>query len=384
MLKPIETISNFLRNIQKKLFPNLQDALGPLTEKQQKLVKILEMIGIEEYVPIPIYRGFRGRPENDRQSLARAFVAKAVYNIPRTNQLREQLLTDNSLRQICGWDSKFEIPSESTFSRAFGEFSSIKLPQKVHQSLVKTLLSNQLIGHISRDSTAIEAREKPSKVKLKLVKKNKTKKKRGRPKKGEIREKELSRLEKQNLMTLDEMLKDLPVICDVGNKSDSKGYKTSWIGYKLHIDTADGDIPISCILTSASVHDSQAAIPLAEMTNQRVTNFYDLMDSAYDSPIIKEHSRKLNHIPIIDINPRRNKELKLTLNAEDKIERLLNIKNPEKTRYNQRSSVERVNGRLKDEFGGRYVRVKGHVKVMTHLMFGILALTADQLMKLVI
>jgi hypothetical protein len=379
-LKPIESISNFLRNIHKKLFPNLQEALGPLTEKQQKLVKILEMIRIEEY--IPIYRGFRGRPENDRQSLARAFVAKAVYNIARTNQLREHLLADNSLRQICGWDSKFEIPSESTFSRAFGEFSSIKLPQKVHESLIKTLLSDQLIGHISRDSTAIEAREKPSKTKLKLVKKNK--KKKGRPKKGEIREKELSGLEKQNLMTLDEMLKDLPVICDVGNKTDSKGYKTSWTGYKLHIDTADGDIPISCILTSASVHDSQVALPLAETTNRRVTNFYDLMDAAYDSPIIREHSRKLNHIPIIDINPRRNKELKLRLNAEDKIERLLNIKNPEKTRYNQRSSVERVNGRLKDEFGGRNVRVKGHLKVMTHLMFGILALTADQLMKLVI
>lgn len=185
-------------------------------------------------------------------------------------------------------------------------------------------------------------------------------------------------------MTLDEMLKDLPVICDVGNKTDSKGYKTSWVGYKLHIDTADGDIPISCILTSASVHDSQVAIPLAEITNQRVTNLYDLMDAAYDSPIIKEHSRKLNHIPIIDINPRRNKELKLKLNAEDKIEKLLNIKNPEKIRYNQRSSVERVNGRLKDEYGGRNVRVKGHLKVMTHLMFGILALTADQLMKLVL
>jgi hypothetical protein len=382
ILKPIESISNFLRNIQKKLFPNLQEVLGPLTEKQQKLVKILEMIRIEEY--IPIYRGFRGRPENDRQSLARAFVAKAVYNIPRTNQLREQLLADNSLRQICGWDSKFDIPSESTFSRAFAEFSSIKLPQKVHQFLIKSLLSDELIGHISRDSTAIEVRERPSKAKLRLVKKKKSKKKKGRPKKGEIREKELSRLEKQSLMTLDEMLKDLPVICDVGNKRDSKGYKTSWTGYKLHIDTADGDIPISCILTSASIHDSQVALPLAEMTKQRVTNFYDLMDAAYDSPIIKEHSRKLNHIPIIDINPRRNKELKLKLNAEDKIERLLNIKNPEKTRYNQRSSVERVNARLKDEFGGRNVRVKGHLKVMTHLMFGILVLTADQLMKLVL
>ena len=31
------------------------------------------------------------------------------------------------------------------------------------------------------------------------------------------------------------------------------------IGYKLHIDTADGDIPVSCFLTSASVHESQVA-----------------------------------------------------------------------------------------------------------------------------
>ena len=78
---------------------------------------------------------------------------------------------------------------------------------------------------------------------------------------------------------------------------------------KLHIDAADGHIPVSCILTSASVHDSQAAIPLAQITNQRVTNLYDLMDSAYDAPIISEHSKSLGHVPIIDINPRGNKEL---------------------------------------------------------------------------
>ncbi|WP_419601180.1 transposase, partial [Thiolapillus sp.] len=39
-------------------------------------------------------------------------------------------------------------------------------------------------------------------------------------------------------------------------------------------------------------------------------------------------------------------------------------------RYNERSTVERVNGRLKDEFGARMVRVRGHAKVMSHLMFG--------------
>ena len=44
-----------------------------------------------------------------------------------------------------------------------------------------------------------------------------------------------------------------------------------------------------------------------------------------------------------------------------------------------RSTVERVNGRLKDEFGGRSVRVRGHAKVLCHLMFGIVALTVDQI-----
>ncbi|MDL1969060.1 MAG: hypothetical protein LWW97_11125 [Deltaproteobacteria bacterium] len=57
-------------------------------------------------------------------------------------------------------------------------------------------------------------------------------------------------------MTTDEMLEALPQSCDVGTKKNSKGYKKTWIGYKLHIDAADGHIPVSCVLTSASVHDS--------------------------------------------------------------------------------------------------------------------------------
>ncbi len=45
-------------------------------------------------------------------------------------------------------------------------------------------------------------------------------------------------------------------IDNVGTKCDSKGYKSSWIGYKLDLDTADGDLPVSAVLTSASVHDN--------------------------------------------------------------------------------------------------------------------------------
>ena len=57
---------------------------------------------------------------------------------------------------------------------------------------------------------------------------------------------------------------------------------------------------------------------------------------------------------------------------------------PEERRYLVRSASERVNGRLKDEFGGRHVRVRGYDKVLAHLMFGMTVLTASQLMRLIV
>ena len=48
------------------------------------------------------------------------------------------------------------------------------------------------------------------------------------------------------------------------------------------------------------MHDSLAAIPLSLMTAQRVTNCYDLMDAPYCSSVLREHSRSLGHVPLID------------------------------------------------------------------------------------
>lgn len=44
--------------------------------------------------------------------------------------------------------------------------------------------------------------------------------------------------------------------------------------------------------------------------------------------------------------------------------------------------MERAYSRLKDSFGARYVRVRGHAKVHLHLMLGVITLFADQLLKL--
>jgi len=373
-----EELSQIWLRVQGSLFPWLEEELGSLSEKQCQLVKILEVIRIEEH--LRSYYGMTGRPPADRVAIARSFVAKMVYNMPFTSMLVERLKSDKSLRRICGWEHQYHVPDESTFSRANAEFSASRLPSRVHEAMILKSYKNEIVGHVSKDSTAINAREKPAK---KEAKAKPAAKKRGRPKKGEERPKTMTRLEKQSDgMSLPAMLDDLPTACDVGTKRNSKGHQTSWIGYKLHIDAADGGIPISCLLSSASMHDSQAAIPLAEITNTRVCNLYDLMDAAYDAPCIHAHSQSLGHIPLIDTNPRTTLGKKI-IEAENKARATIHMKPSEAVRYNERSTVERVNGRLKDEFGGRCVRVKGHAKVMCHLMFGILALTADQLMRMI-
>ena len=377
-----ETLTAYWLHIQEELLPWLDDTTcGPLNGHHRQLVSVLGMVRIEAF--LAGWHGLPGRPPCERAVLARAFIAKAVFNIPTTSLLIEMLSADKTLRRLCGWQRAGEVPSESTFSRAFAEFAASALPSRLHEALIQDTHSDRLVGHISRDSTAIEAREKPAKSD-KPAPAPKPKLKRGRPRKGELRPPPPpSRIERQRGMTLAAMLADLPRACDVGAKRNAKGFSETWIGYKLHIDTADGEIPISCVLTAASVHDSQVAIPLATITAGRVTNLYDLMDSAYDVAAIKQHSRDLNHVPIIDINPRATPGLKQELADEAKRLRRVGHRMAEQVRYGERSAAERVNGGLKDNYGGRAVRVRGPEKVMCHLMFGILSFTVLQLMRLV-
>jgi len=370
-------------NRQRSLLPGLDEELDPLTAKLEHLIIILDTLGLEAFVAPPS-RG-RGRPPDDRPAIARSFVAKAVLTIPATSALIERLQIDRALRRICGWERRSEVPSEATFSRAFAEFAAQGLPERVHEQLVRRHLQDHIVGHISRDATEIEAREKPRRRSSDdPPPPAPPKRKRGRPRKDEVPPpKPLTRIEQQRTQSLDEMRAGLPTQCDVGVKRNSKGFKETWIGYKLHIDTADGEIPISCLLTAASVHDSQVAIPLATMTAAKVTNLYDLMDSAYDDAAIKQHSRGLNHVPVIDINPRAAAGLKQELAQEAKRQRFVGHRLAEDIRYGERSTVERVNGGVKDNHGGRTVRVRGAAKVMCHLMFGVVSFTALQLLRLV-
>jgi hypothetical protein len=146
----------------RRLFPHLRECLDdPLTEKQRDLIMILEVIGIEKHVPSPVNASSTGRPPEDRRPLARAFVAKVVYNLPTTRVLIDFLHNMPSLRKICGFVRRNDIPSEPTFSRAFAKFALTELGDKVHKALVDTHLSDAHIGHIARDAIIIKGHEKP-------------------------------------------------------------------------------------------------------------------------------------------------------------------------------------------------------------------------------
>src|SRR5208337_2603546 len=132
-----QAISWLMGGLQRSLFPHLEDCWRvPLSEKEQGLVTMLEMIRIEKYVPRSASNQGMGRKLSERESIARSFVAKAVYGYPFRRSLLEALKTTPALRRICGFERVSDVPSESTFSRAFAEFAKSELGDRVHNALV--------------------------------------------------------------------------------------------------------------------------------------------------------------------------------------------------------------------------------------------------------
>ena len=83
-----EMLSDYWYAFQQ-LFPRLEGELGPMGERYELFVAVLELVRVEAL--LPYFRGQVGRPEEDRAALARAFIAKAVFDVPTTRALIERL-----------------------------------------------------------------------------------------------------------------------------------------------------------------------------------------------------------------------------------------------------------------------------------------------------
>jgi hypothetical protein len=147
--------------VQHELIPELAKDFGSLTPKLEQVVHTLEWVRIEEYCVS--VRGV-GRPPHERAWIANAFVSKVVLGLATTAGLIERLKVDSVLRRICGFPRHRKLPSEATFSRAFHEFVQAQWPERAHETLIKSHLGEELIGHLSRDGASIEARERASRT----------------------------------------------------------------------------------------------------------------------------------------------------------------------------------------------------------------------------
>jgi hypothetical protein len=384
MPKIISTLSKMwlkIINLENSLFPQLQEQLGVLSTKEQKFIKILDFAEIEKNITIVCITN----PPKDRVEIARAFIAKSVYNFQTTSDLIDRLHIDRTLRLLCGWRYKTDIPSESKFSRVFHELSEMQLAQKTHEHFIKEYLSDKTFFYNATDATKIPLREKAVKVEKEKIKP----KKRGRPKKGETREPIKPKIleQQKDMQTIEEMLTLVSTDCGVGVKQNSKGNREVWIGGKLHISAVDGDIPITAFYSGANVHDSSVALPLMQETSKRVNYLYDLQDAGYDADIIRDFSSKLGHCPIIDINPKNSQVLRdkiqLIKDEKKKFKFFGLTQDSDAQHYNQRSMVERVNKYLKDDFGCDKIYYKGADKVASVLAFGILSICIHQSLQLV-
>ncbi|MBP6497058.1 MAG: transposase [Campylobacteraceae bacterium] len=374
---------NKVLTLNNSLFPALKEELRleELSHKEQKLISILDFAQIEKNITVV---SITNTPK-DREEIARAFIAKSVYNFQTTRDLIDRLHCDRVLRIVCGWRYKNDIPSESKFSRVFKELSEMQIAQKAHEQFVKEYLSDKTFFYNAIDSTKIPLRQKPVKIKKEKPKL----KKRGRPKKGEIREPIRPTIleQQQEMQSVEEKLTLVSTDCGVGIKQNSKGNREIWIGAKLHISAVDGDIPITAFYSGANVHDSSVALPLMQETSKRVNYLYDLQDAGYDADIIREFSTTLGHRPIIDTNPKNSKELKAKIELiehENKTFKYLNWHlNCDEQHYKQRSMVERVNKYLKDDFGCDKIYYQGATKVASVLAFGILSICIHKSLQLV-
>ena len=93
---------------------------------------------------LPYFRGQVGRPEEDRAALARAFIAKAVFDVPTTRGLIERLEVDGRLSGCAAG----AVPAGFRARRRFrGPFPS--LPRASGRRLHETLIARTMDGHLA-------------------------------------------------------------------------------------------------------------------------------------------------------------------------------------------------------------------------------------------
>lgn len=350
--------SDLWTELSQGVFPWIDDCFWKLDENHKLFMAVCEAVIEAKEFDYAKWKG-NGRPPISRLRAFKAFLFKAVLNLATTKELVRVLREEPLSRRLCGWDSPGHVPSESWFSRRFGEFAQRGFTEDWFEKLVITYRDDVDAETISYDSAPIEVRAHAENARR--------------------RQKELepdqpdppSRLDIQPLQDARTNLDELPVACEWGCKRDSHGKKKQWKGGKLHVGVTRDGFPVAVKYTSASLHDSQALIPLAQLASARMPHQFDLADAAYDAKQIRSACADLGTVAIIDANPRRNADASGS-----------GMNEREQEIYKDRTAAERYFSHHLEAHGGRTVRVRTPAKIAFHLLLGTIVIAVEQLIRL--
>jgi len=335
-----------------------------LSPEQRTFLALLGLI--EAYLPAcEDTRSTMGRPAFAMKPFLRAFLARSFFRIPTMDDLRKRLMADPNLRQIVGFR---KVPSAATFSRRMAVLAATPLVTRALNDMTAHYHEGRIVGHISRDSTAVAVRERSANKKRAVELTPEPKRKRGRPRNESRPGKKPRGLERQFRMKPGKAVSELDSACAWGCKRNSQGNVSFWKGYKLHLDVTDRGIPVTAIVTGANVHDSQLAIPMEKLTERKITHLYSVMDSAYDARPIAAYIEGKGRVPLIDANKRRVGGREAFTPAQ-------------KERFKVRSTVERANAHLKDWLIPSQIFVRGIAKVSFQLLCAVLTLAALKILQ---
>jgi IS5 family transposase len=364
-------------------------------QSKERLPIFFSSLDLRPYVKELRSRSPRGADGHCRQGILRALMAAPLEGIDTFTALHHRLSSDLRFRYQCGLSLEREAPSISTLSRVFAEITKKKLAKRLFEDLVAYCRQEGILdgSHVAIDSTAIRAFEK----------------------------KQPKRKSEQTGNA------------NWGAKLDSFGNKITWFGYKLHlaVDTKS-ELPLALEVTPAHVHDGELAPSLMEQAASKARSRFFMLDAAYDQLKIYEAARNVEAQAIIPLNPRREQEppagmlsngtpccsmgyamtywgadgdilkfrcphatgkvdcplgmaacsssnygMVVKVNVKDDLRRYCNPHRDSKRwkeLYNERTSAERCNSRLKSHLTADCLHVQGIEKVTTHLYLNAIVL----------
>ena len=307
--------------------------------KQMRLFDIQELMDMESsrrfdailstFNLQPIFQLFRkttmyGAPrELNYGAMIQSLVIRMVERIPTIKDLVKRLKYDLIFRLDCGFLLSDSVPSEASYSRMVDVISQSDVFVGMNDDLIRAAFTEGFLAdeHVSYDATHFEARDasKPSEKKEKVPKKRGRKSKEERAawlaEQAEI-EANLTtyekKLEDQLTIPTATLWQDIPIEPKWGVKKNSDGKNTFWFGFKGHLAVSTkSQYIVACLMSSGSLSDSKAAIPLLKKVVEVMPNQFTtaIFDAGYDYEAIYRQILNQDMKAVIPYVKRRESEI---------------------------------------------------------------------------